>query len=190
MYGIRGPAYNLFTNYLGHRKQFTLISDAKSTVESVVHGVPQGSVLGPILFLLYINDLPRCSSILNFLLFADDTSIFLQGNNLHLLALTLNKELINVSKWIKSNKLTLNTEKTFFMLSQPLMVKELKFLGVTIDSRLTWKSHIHDVSNKISKISGIIYRVRHLLNDDCIKHILLSRLSTSHLLFCVMGRSL
>ena len=76
------------------------------------------------------------------------------------------------------------------MLSQPLMVKELKFLGVTIDSRLTWKSHIHDVSNKISKISGIIYRVRHLLNDDCIKHILLSRLSTSHLLFCVMGRSL
>ena len=129
MYGIRGPAYNLFTNYLGHRKQFTLISDAKSTVESVVHGVPQGSVLGPILFLLYINDLPRCSSILNFLLFADDTSIFLQGNNLHLLALTLNKELINVSKWIKSNKLTLNTEKNFFYVITTVNGQRIEIFG-------------------------------------------------------------
>ena len=200
VYGIRGPAFKLFESYLSFRKQYTVVNGVSSPLKSLSYGVPQGSVLGPILFLLYINDIVRSSSLLNFILFADDTSIFLQGDNLKNLEDIVNKELEHVGNWLKSNKLTLNVNKTQFMVSHSLMtqpvsivvkidnteilqVTEIKFLGVTIDNKLLWKQHIFDVKNKISKLTGVIYKVRNQITSECLKQIYLS-LAYPHLLYC------
>lgn len=200
VYGIRGPAHHWFESYLSFRKQCTVINNVSSPLKSLSYGVPQGSVLGPILFLLYINDITRSSSLLNFLLFADDTSIFVQGGDLKDLENTVNVELVHVGNWLKSNKLTLNINKTQFMISHPLMslplpiklkidnimiqqVSEMKFLGITIDCKLVWKQHIFNVKTKISKLMGVMYKIRHLLNSACLKQVYYS-LVYPHLLYC------
>ena len=139
-------------------------------------GVPQGSVLGPLLFLIYINDIPNSSSKLSFCLFADDTNMLFADNNLRSLEATVNNELKNVCDWLTANKLTLNTKKSYFVIFRPrqkkleyevnltvignntdtltsLECKEyVKYLGVLIDSHLSWKFHIDYVAFKLSKI--------------------------------------
>lgn len=117
IYGIRGKANDFLKSYLGSRNQYTVYNSASSSFKQVHYGVPQGSILGPILFLIYINDIVRVSDKLKFLLFADDTTIFIQGQNINEMTATLYKELITLSNWIKSNKLTINISKTFYMVS-------------------------------------------------------------------------
>ena len=117
VYGIRGPAYNWFNSYLSHRKQYTAVHNTHSSLRVLKHGEPQGSVLGPVLFLIFINDITRSSDSLKLLLFADDTNIFLQGGNLNDIEFNLNRELVDLSNWLKSNKLTLNINETYFMVS-------------------------------------------------------------------------
>ena len=117
VYGIRGPAHNWFSSYLKSRHQYTVFSNTSSHRKNITCGVPQGSVLGPLLFLIYINDIALCTNNLKFILFADDTNIYLQGRDLNLLQDTMNRELENVSSWLKSNKLTLNINKTHYMLT-------------------------------------------------------------------------
>ena len=102
-YGIRGPAYKWFNSYLADRKQFTVINETTSSYNNISCGVPQGSILGPLLFLIYINDITLCTKKLNFILFADDTNIFLQGRDLICLQNTMNTELQHVVSWLKSN---------------------------------------------------------------------------------------
>ena len=145
-----------------------------SSKENITCGVPQGSVLGPLLFLIYMNDIHKCSKILSFILFADDTNAFYSDTNVKALNQTLNNELIKVSKWLQVNKLTLNIKKTQVILfnaknkkvKEPLKLKingenikqvnSTKFLGIIIDSKLTWKQHIAHIQHKISKTTGII----------------------------------
>ena len=91
---------------------YTLYNNTSSDCKYLRYGMPQGSILGPVLFLTYINDIVRCSDKLKFLLYADDTTIFTQGRNVHELEHILNCELVNLSNWIKSNKLTLNISNT------------------------------------------------------------------------------
>ena len=115
-YGIRGKALNWFESYLSDRKQYVSVNGANSSYLSVSCGVPQGSVLGPLLFLIYINDLPLSSSKLVFYLFADDTNIYYEAESLDQLQSVVNKELKKVKMWLDVKKLSLNIDKTNFII--------------------------------------------------------------------------
>ena len=115
-YGIRGIALNWFYSYLSCRKQFVSVNGHSSSLREISCGIPQGSVLGPLLFLIYINDLPNSSQLLSFFLFADDTNIYYESNDLAILMRKVNKELKKVKLWLDSNKLALNVDKTNFVL--------------------------------------------------------------------------
>ena len=117
-FGIRGNAQNLFASYLSNRKQFVTTYTCKSDKEYITCEIPQGSVLGPTLFLIYINDLPDCPAMQT-LLFADDTALIMSGPNILHLQKTINVEVKNVQKWLMQNKLTLNLNKTVCYSIQP-----------------------------------------------------------------------
>jgi len=139
--------------------------------------VPHGSVLGPLLFLLYINDLPNASESLTFHLFADDTNIYCACKNLIDLELKLNHELSAVAEWMKSNRLALSKKLKLkpykFNLKINGMniqqVSSVKYLGVTFDANLTWKSHIDELCQKLSKTVGILSKLRCYVNIDILK---------------------
>ena len=154
-YGIRGPAKDWFESYLKSRHQIVKIGDTLSDKMQIACGVPQGSILGPILFLLYINDIKNASKTLKFLLFADDTSTLLISKSIQELENVYNKELSHVIDWLNANKLTLNVEKSNLVLfrktkktSKTLNIKikgeqiqekeYTKYLGILIDSKLSW----------------------------------------------------
>ena len=148
----------------------------------IVCGVPQGSILGPLLFLIFVNDLYNVSEKLFFILFADDSNLLLSGPNVNDLCEQMNAELISVVNWFKMNKLCLNVKKTNFMIfcaknkmyskgelriivdnATVEQVDQTKFLGVHIDSKLNWTAHIDHVATKISKNIGSITRAKKLL---------------------------
>ena len=175
-YGVRGMPFNWFQSYLTNRKQYVEVNGAPSDVLDVMYGVPQGSVLGPLLFLIFINDLPAVCKKLKFYLFADDTSIYFESDSLDLLEKTMNKELKKVDKWLTTNRLALNVNKSHFAFSTPLQTfltenkdqnkkqkdyrrNDVKFLGVLLDSTLSWKPHITELSKKLSKPIGIFYKL-------------------------------
>ena len=183
-YGIRGVALNWFKSYLSNRKQYVCINDCSSEIKSITCGVPQGSILGPLLFILYINDLADVSDKLFTILFADDTTILIEGNNLHSLINSLNNELEKLNIWLKSNKLSLNVSKTHYMVfhrsrrkidhmdplldkSKIIQVRYTKFLGVIMDDKLRWTHHISYIKNKISKGMGILLKARKVLKKKC-----------------------
>ena len=118
-YGIRGIAHEWFSSYLSNRSQFVSLDLIDSDSKQISCGVPQGSVLGPLLFLTYVNALHKCSNVLDFHLFADDTNIFLQDQNLHFLELKLNEELDKVNQRLQLNRLSLNIDKTNFVIFCP-----------------------------------------------------------------------
>ena len=145
------------------------INGRKSDSLLITCGVPQGSILGPLLFFLCINDLPNTSKLLSFHLFADDTNIYCSSKNLNDLELILNQELNAVAEWVKSNRLALSILKTNFVLFHFKRLKPykslnlkidgvniqevstVKYLGVTFDSNLTWKNHVNELCLKLSK---------------------------------------
>lgn len=189
-YGIRGLVNNWFKSYLSDRTQTTEIETHISTKERSPCGVPQGSVLGPLLFLLYINDIIKVSDKLKFFLFADDTNLLYANKDLKLLELTVNNELIKLCDWLTANKLTLNIKKSNFVIFKPYQKKttlevnikmydnslqkyvdleckeHVKYLGLLIDSKLSWKCHIDYISTKISKTIGLFSKLRHFVPQD------------------------
>ena len=182
-YGVRGIVNDWFSSYLFKCPQTTEINSFISDKEIVPCGVPQGSVLGPLLFLIFINDIPNSSQKLNFVLFADDTNMLYADRHLKSLEETINKELKNVCEWLHVNKLTLNIKKSNFVIFRPpqrslnygiklkvidystnissgLECKEyVKYLGVLIDNHLSWNYHVDYIAVKISKIVGVISRL-------------------------------
>ena len=182
-YGIRGIVWSWIKSYLSNRQQYVSIDDIRSPVSLINCGVPQGSILGPLLFLIYINDIVNSSPTLSFILFADDTNILLSHKNLRELVNVMNSELENVSSWFKCNKLSLNISKTHIMHFQtnrrnvdfpqnitidniPLDKKEyVKFLGITIDRHLSWGQHVNNVTSSVAKGIGILYKLKHFLPE-------------------------
>ena len=177
-YGIRGNTLNWFMNYLSNRYQFVSINNTSSSFLRIECGVPQGSILGPILFILYINDLPRVSTKLKFLLYADDTNILYENTDANAIIKTINMEMPKLMEWIKSNKLHINVDKTVAMLFHTRQKRvniyensividgniipfttNTKFLGINIDNNLTWKAHINHITTKISKGVGVLSRL-------------------------------
>lgn len=116
--GIRGIPLQLFTSYLENRKQIVFCNEIDSEMRNIYKGVPHGSVLGPILFLIYINDIIQSSSSFQYVLFADDTNILLADKDINSLHSTLTIELPRIVKWVNDNKLKLNTSKTNYILFQ------------------------------------------------------------------------
>ncbi len=208
-YGIRGVALKLFRSYLTNRKQFVEIDETQSETLTIQTGVPQGSILGPLLFIIYMNDIAQASKIFDFIIYADDTTLsgtlkmIIQSSHTQNVNATINTELENINTWLKTNKLSLNVSKTKYMLfhtpcrkvnSLQLQidgkiierVKVCDFLGLTINENLTWKDHVNKISNKISKSIGILNRLKHFLPLN-IKTMLYSSLILSHLNFGILN---
>ena len=127
-FGIRGPALNLMKSYLANRYQYVKIDDCMSSLQKVTCGIPQGSSLGPLLFLMYVKDLPK-SSEFSTTLFADDTYLTLSDKNLTDLENRANDQLKNIDIWLRYNKLSLNYSKTKYILinKQPQISVQYKF---------------------------------------------------------------
>ena len=205
-YGIRGIALKFFESYLTNRVQQTLVNGVLSDFLVVVCGVPQGSVLGPLLFLLYTNDLAHAS---NFLvnLFADDTCLSLSNENLHQLEILCNREIALVNEWFIANKLTTNYKKASnFILSkynsesdtenssnfQIKMgnillknVKSVKYLGVMLDENITWFDQIDYLSKKLSRSAGIFSKLRYYVNTNVLIKVY-HALFNSHLQYAIL----
>lgn len=187
-YGIRGIYLNWFKSYLETRKQCVQVGQDKSDSLIIKCGVPQGSVLGPLLFLLYINDISSSSNILKFHLFADDTSIFYSHKETRTLEKNINDELKNVSNWLIANKLSLNVKKSNLIIFNhsncaydKINIKinnkfleeksSAKYLGIIIDSKLTWKPHIDYVNTKLAKGIGLLAKLRHFIPPTLIRNL-------------------
>ena len=110
--GVRGTVYDWFKSYLSNRITYVSINDTDSSTKPIKYGVPQGSNLGPLLFLLYINDMKNSSVLLNFINFADDTTAYVKGSDMNAIYDILETELGRVSQWLQVNRLSLNIDKT------------------------------------------------------------------------------
>ena len=182
-YGVRGLSLSWFDSYLTCRKQFVSYNNAKSETANISCGVPQGSILGPLLFIIYINDIVRVSNVLFPVVFADDTNVFIQGKNIDTMCKTMNAELEKLLHWLNINKLSLNVNKTHYMVFHKSRhkvsmchklsinnveinyVDKTKFLGVIIDSKLSWKEHIKHITSKLAKSIGIISKARKFVDN-------------------------
>ena len=180
-YGIRGNILQWFKSYLTDRSQYVIYDGKQSMTHNIKCGVPQGSILGPLLFIIYVNDVCNVSNLLLSIMYADDTAVLLSGKSLNDLLDILNTELDLLCNWLQSNTLSLDTQKTFFLLFHRTRIKDtnivitmngyainrvnsLKYLGVIIDQKLNWIEHIAYVRNKISKGVGIMFKARAVLD--------------------------
>ena len=201
-YGVSNTELTWFQNYLGNRTQYVEIDGFASDVLGIKTGVPQGSILGPLLFLIYINDLPVCSQFFKFIIYADDTSLFSslniadQGVSIQDVIANLNIELHKVSTWMALNKLSLNISKSKYMVFHSKYkkindnfsvyiddvridrVSNFDFLGVVINENLSWKPHTDKIANKVSKYMGVLCRLRRYLPPHILRSIYCSMIQS------------
>ena len=188
-YGIRGLANDWFKSYLLNREQFVSINGFNSKNQIMKYGVPQGSVLGPLLFLIYINDLHKAIKHSSVHHFADDTNLLVAGKNLQEIQKQTNLDLRALCRWLKANKISLNTSKTELILFRDprkkiphdikvkidgkrlTPSKSVKYLGVIIDCHFTWKTHQAEISAKLSRATGMLCKIRHFVNQETLRMI-------------------
>ena len=187
VYGVRGVALAWFQSYLTDRHQCVKFDGVSSGTVPMTLGVPQGSILGPLLFLIYINDFPDCSTFFKFTLFADDSTLtcrFPRSNN-SIICNTIESELLNVQKWLTCNRLKLNSEKSHFIqfsyrsqtVLRPIKLcnnfiyekEKTKFLGMVLDRHLRFDDHVAHILAKTSRSIGIIYKLNGQLPTNILK---------------------
>ena len=185
-YGIRGIANKWFTSYLSNRKQFVSINGFDSKKRTMEFGVPQGSVLGPLLFLIYINDLHKAIKFSITHHFADDTNLLVIGKTLKQIQKQINIDLKLLCKWLKANKISLNASKTeLIVFKDPkktspheLKIKidgkklvpsaSVKYLGIYIDNHINWHAHESVLSKKLSRALGMLSKIRHFVKHETV----------------------
>ena len=186
--GILNTELNFFKNYLQNREQFVQLDHIKSTSQKTLTGVPQGSILGPLLFIIYINDIKHTSKYFKILTYADDTTLMCTLNkkelkNIGELTKKINLELDKIMEWLQLNKLSLNIAKSKFMIFHmaqyqvhppTLKINNIQiehitffnFLGIILHENLKWEEHVNHVSNKISKVIGTISKLKQYIPSD------------------------
>lgn len=180
-YGIRGDCHSWFESYLSGRSQFIEMDGCVSTSEFVYSGVPQGSILGPLLFLVFINDIVKCSKLFKFVLYADDSTLLYSFDRdmIDSVVPVLNSELMHLSDWLTCNKLSMNIDKTKYTIFSYRGEVELgdvringgvvdysrsvKFLGIMIDNNLNFSDHCKYICNKVSKSIGVLNKINYFL---------------------------
>jgi len=194
-YGIIGKSHKLISSYLANRYQRVIIAGKCKTFNSewklIKQGVPQGSILGPLLFLIYINDFPiHAQPSTKTVLFADDTSMVIKSAHPTEFTNAIQNNLIDADKWFKENLLTLNTDKTNILQfytrnelpdlrilygdKQLHTVNTTKFLGIIIDSTLSWKQHVDNITSKLNKACFAIRTVKAYVATAILKTIYFS----------------
>ena len=178
-YGIRGLSNDWFRSYLSNRQQYVSLNGFRSRTQIMSFGVPQGSVIGPLLFLVYINDLRNAiyHSIVHH--FADDTNLLYVNKNLRVIQNKINGDLKSLCTWLRANKISLNASKTELIIFRDprkkmtidLKIKidgkrlvpsrSVKYLGVYIDQHLSWHTHLNELSTKLSRAVGMLSKIRH-----------------------------
>ena len=173
--GFRGVTLNWIKSYVSNRVLHTQIGDNSSFPSSPTIGVPQGSILGPLLFILYVADMPNAAPLSRFIMFADDTTLYYTHPNIHDCVNIINGQLSLLVVWLNANKLSLNVDKTVGMIfsNKPVppnvkisinnssiqIVNNSKFLGLDFDNKFNCSRHTALISNKISKLSGIFRKL-------------------------------
>ena len=196
-YGFRGIINDWFRSYLYERKQTVSINGFESETKIIPHGVPQGSVLGPILFLLYINDLHKCIKFSETFHFADDTNLLNISNDYKTLQNNVNRDLISLHEWLLANKISLNKDKTELIyfhktrskIPTDLKIKmngtrlfhskKIKYLGVYIDETLSGNEHGEELTKKLNRANGILSKVRHYVPLTHLKNIYYATFSSN-----------
>ena len=187
-YGVRGTALDWFESYLTGRTQQVSFNDhASNNINAINFSVPQGSILGPLLFIIYVNDFPNCLKNGTSLSFADVTSILINGNTAKSIFEKGKQELDNVDNWLIAKKLSLNASKTkcvYFrtvnskpppsalnleIRNKPIeRVSSIRVLGTVINENLSWKDHMLSLKNKLRATSGAVIRVKPFLNKNAL----------------------
>ena len=187
-YGIRNTALTLLKSYFTNRKQYCDYKGTSSNMLLIHKGVPQGSILGPLLFILYVNDFYLSSNKFTFLMYADDTTLLSTYDTFHTntdtdiatIQRNINEELLRVTTWLSRNKLLINTTKTKMTVfhtqqkhisypdviinnSHVEIVDDFKLLGITVNKHLKWNTHIENTAIKVSKYIGVLNRLKHTL---------------------------
>lgn len=201
-YGVRGVELNLFKSYLNNRKQYVVLNNSKSSLGNVEHGVPQGSVLGPLLFTIYINDINNLELFGKLYMYADDISLFYPYKHEAVLKVYMERDAALISEYMRLNKLILNSSKTKVIRFKPYIntnapkfsvfvdgeeifeTNAVKYLGVTLQSNLSWNLHIKDIKSKISPVIGLLYKFKYKF-DEKTKLIIYEALIQSHLNYLV-----
>ena len=201
-YGVRGVALKVFESYLKNRSQCVVINDAQSNYHEVKHGVPQGSVLGPLMFIIYINDLHNSVCYSTSIHFADDTSLVFTEESLKELNRKVNRDLALLVHWLRANKISLNASKTEIILFRTIRTKitkhlnfrlsgqqikpshHAKYLGVFIDENLSWDTHLLKLSQKLASTVGILSKLRHYVDYKTLLSVYYS-LFESHVNYCL-----
>ena len=166
-YGFRGLTHQWLASFVTNRFQCVVSNNTQSNFLKITHGIAQGSTLGPLMFILYINDLPDVSDNCDFVLFADDTTVLFHNKNVDQLASNMNNELYAIAEWFINNRLALNLKKTCvlpFYVRKPFIMPSIyvanslipcvnnnRFLGVIIDSVLSWTYQVNYICNKLSQ---------------------------------------
>lgn len=185
-YGIGKEALKLLTNYLSNRIQYVTFNSYSSSKMHVKSGVPQGSILGPLLFIIYVNDIVNVTKAFTPLIYADDITLYANINSTNINI--LNNELYSISNWLKMNKLSLNINKTKAMIfhtpqrkidypniyinkTKIDFVNSFNFLGITIDEHLNWNEQIDKISKKISRTLAVMSKIKNFLPSQALLHI-------------------